>query len=391
MQAEADAANPLSISKRMKHAANFALLAMDTKAMLHAAGPAAAAGFAAAAAPIPAPMCSPAPAAGAAGAAAILSPENEGHANGPLPAVSVSASLPQLLTPLLYRTARRGQDGFTPRGILSPHPGAYDPNAPDSANKKRLSFSVFNGVKLIPSRHQIRALEAERTPSPTKKLDLDTSTSSAESEGDGAGVDEEQRAEERRLRWEQEQLWWDQQMREANLKVEASPTDAAAAPGEQNVPASSAAAAAAAAAPIATLAAANASAPAASPAPRRNSFFSAVSDAILRVLSPRRPANAPSAAAVAPVPVPAPLSLAPAPLPSPRDRTCPTPTVPASAYTSHFTFDRLPSIAAHHGDESACSDAEVSIDSVEADLTADADVSAADESNSSFDDSLMSE
>ena len=139
--------HPLSIRKRMKYASNFSLLQFDTSAIMQQtaiADPTAAAAE-------PAPTTPP------------LSPPNDGHANGPLAHVTVSSSLPQLLTPLIYRTARK-QDG-TPRSIISP-------SMRPKSSAKRLSFSVFNGVKLIPSRQTSLELEMNSTPSPTKTLKM---------------------------------------------------------------------------------------------------------------------------------------------------------------------------------------------------------------------------
>lgn len=213
--------HPLSISKRMKHASNFSLLQFDTSAMLQATSTV-----------TPPPASSTPP----------LSPFNDDHANGPLASVTVSTSLPQLLTPLLYRTARR-HDG-TPRSILSP-------SMRPKSSSKRLSFSVFNGVKLIPDRHTSNEEQNTTTPSPTKRLSMD----------------------------------------EAD---ECSPVKQPELAAEEAAPA---------------------------PSPSKPSFLSSVSAAIMTALTPRK--SQPSSSAY-----------------------------PPHCNTTAFTFDRLPSIEAHHGDES---------------------------------------
>lgn len=236
--------HPLSIRKRMKYASNFSLLQFDTSAMMQAS---------AAPAPVEAAPTTP-----------PLSPI-DAHANAPLASVTVSSSLPQLLTPLLYRTARR-PDG-TPRSILSPS------MRPKSA--KRLSFSVFNGVKLIPSRTTSNEEELNATPSPTKTLRMDEADEDATSNHAAS--------------------------------VAAPPASIAAVPSVV--------------------------------APPRPSFLSTVSSAIMNALSPRKSAPSPSAFSQPSVTLPS-------TLPSYSSYSH------SSGTSSHFTFDRLPSIESRHGDES---------------------------------------
>jgi hypothetical protein len=230
MEEDEEDDHPLSISKRMKHASNFSLLQFDTSAMLQATSSV-----------TPPPAASSTP---------PLSPFNDDHANGPLASVTVSASLPQLLTPLLYRTARK-HDG-TPRSILSP-------SMRPKSSTKRLSFSVFNGVKLIPDRHTSNDEMNTSTPSPTKKLVMDDADDDAPSP-----------------------------IRQPDI------------------------------APAAVVE----SAPA--PSPSKPSFLSSVSAAIMTALTPRK---------------------------AQQQQQAP-PAYPPHLHSTAFTFERLPSIEAHHGDES---------------------------------------
>jgi hypothetical protein len=70
------------------------------------------------------------------------------------PASPSKGAAPSLLSPLKINPAKKTQEGL-PIGILSPSKR----NTP-SAQKKRLSFSIFNGTKIIPDR--IAARQAMR-------------------------------------------------------------------------------------------------------------------------------------------------------------------------------------------------------------------------------------
>ncbi len=82
---------------------------------------------------------------------------------------------PTLLSPLRVRQ-RYLTDG-TPKSILSARKGNFDPT--DSAHKKKLSFSIFNGTKIIPPRDAIRRRWAAED-----GIDLDAESSESDSDLD---------------------------------------------------------------------------------------------------------------------------------------------------------------------------------------------------------------
>lgn len=331
LAADAEDDHPLSIRRRMTGTSNFATVQIDTAKMLRAAS-----------VPLPSPAAAPrylaAAAAATPGAAGAfpVSPDNDGHANGNLPTVSVAHSLPQLLTPLLFKSCRKRSAGAeatpTPaKSILaSPCPRFTPQGVTVSETQKRLAFSVFNGVKLIPNREDARAVEEKRTPSPTKTLAFGASeeeenhnSSMAEGDEDAAGDDcsfeieevdalqqqqDQQEALALEMQAQQEQQMWEEKARE----------DAAAeAEAEATIAASQAAA----------------ERPSSSSGFLTSLLPASVSAVFRKALTPRksitpslgfaRAADAvASAAIVAPVPVPA--------------------TARATATTAHFSFTAIP-------------------------------------------------
>ena len=136
-----DEANPLSIRKHMKNAANFNLFALETDALLHLASSISSATT----------------------TASSSSSTTTRHGASPLSTSNSSSSsslhpskLPGLLAPLIYKATKRNENG-TLCSILRSAGRGVKTRTNDKKNKKtclrkRLCFSVFNGVKLIPRR-----------------------------------------------------------------------------------------------------------------------------------------------------------------------------------------------------------------------------------------------